>query len=264
MSVRTGTIAAGALHDQRRGLIGWVLAVAVVATMYTAFYPSIGAAKFSVMLDAMPEFAKVMGFDKILSASGYVGATVYSLLGAVLVLVCAISLGARLIAGDEEAGILELDFSAPVTRDRVFLERLAVLWLTVLMLVLSITTTLLILSSALDLGLEPAKLIAASTGLLLFGGAMGTVAFGVGAATGRRGIGIGVASSLAVVAYLFNYLSPLIDAPWMESFSPFSWYIGNDPLLYGFDGGGLALLAALAIVAGVGGWVPFRRRNLMV
>jgi len=182
----------------------------------------------------------------------------------VLVLVCAISLGARLIAGDEEAGILELDFSAPVTRDRVFLERLAVLWLTVLMLVLSITTTLLILSSALDLGLEPAKLIAASTGLLLFGGAMGTVAFGVGAATGRRGIGIGVASSLAVVAYLFNYLSPLIDAPWMESFSPFSWYIGNDPLLYGFDGGGLALLAALAIVAGVGGWVPFRRRNLMV
>jgi len=68
MSVRTGTIAAGALHDQRRGLIGWVLAVAVVATMYTAFYPSIGAAKFSVMLDAMPEVAKVMGFDKILSA----------------------------------------------------------------------------------------------------------------------------------------------------------------------------------------------------
>src|SRR5665647_2456338 len=82
MSVRTGTIAAGALHDQRRGLVGWVLAVAAVATMYTAFYPSIGAAKFEVMLDAMPEFAKVMGFDKILSASGYVGATVYSLLGA--------------------------------------------------------------------------------------------------------------------------------------------------------------------------------------
>src|SRR5665647_2875764 len=104
----------------------------------------------------------------------------------------------------------------------------------------------------------------ASTGLLVFGGALGTVAFGVGAATGRRGTGIGVASSLAVLAYLFNYLSSLVGAPWMESLSPFSWYIGNDPLINGFDGGGLALLAALAIVAGVGGWVPFRRRNLMV
>ena len=264
MNVRTGTIAAGVLHDQRRGLIGWVLAVAAVATMYTAFYPSIGAAKFEVILQAMPEFAKVMGFDKILSAPGYVGATVYSLLGAVLVLVCAISHGARLIAGEEEAGTLELDFSAPVTRDRVFLERLAVLWLTVLLLVLSITTVLLILSSALDLGLGVVNLIAASTGLLVFGGALGTVAFGVGAATGRRSIGIGVASSIAVVAYLFNYLSSLVNAPWMESLSPFSWYIGNDPLINGFDGGGLALLAALAIVAGVGGWVPFRRRNLMV
>ncbi len=264
MNARTGTVMGGALHDHRHGLVGWSIAVALAATMYTVFYPSIGVTKFEVMLDTMPAFARVMGFDAIVSASGYVGATVYSLLGALLVLVCAISLGARLIAGDEEAGTLELDFAAPVPRIRVYLERLAVLWLTVLVLVLSITTTLLILSVMLDLGLAPMKLVATSGGLLLFGGGLGTVAYAVGAATGRRSTGIAAASSLATVAYLFNYLSPLIDAPWMETCSPFSWYIGHEPLLNGFDPGGLALLAALAVVVGVAGWVPFRRRDLMV
>ena len=264
MSAKTGTVAAGVLHDQRRSLIGWSVAVGAVATMYTAFYPSIGAAKFEVMLEAMPELARAMGFDTIVSAAGYVGSTVYSLLGAILCLVCAVGLGARLIAGQEQDGTLELDFAAPVTRTRIYLERLGVLWLTVLILVTSITVVLLALSAGLDLGLAPVNLAAAGTGLLMFAGAFGTLAYGVGAATGRRAYGLATAAGLAVLSYLMSYLSPLLEVEWMDAVSPFSWYIGNDPLLNGFDWGGLGLLAALALVAGVDGLLHFRNRDLMV
>lgn len=260
----TGVVAGGVLRDTRRSLVGWTVAVAAVTTVYTVFYPTIGAAKFAVMLDAMPEFAEVMGLDAMVSGAGYVGATVYSLLGAVLTLVCAVSLGGRLVAGDEESGTLELEASAPVARGRVYLERLAVLWLTVLVLVVAISAVVLVLGPALDLGIDAVNVVAVGAGLLAFAGAVGTVAFGVGAATGRRGVALAVAGALAVVAYVLSYLSPLVDQPWMADVSPFSWYIGDDPLLTGFDWPGLGLLTMLAVVAAVVGWSGFRRRDLMV
>ena len=257
-------VAGGVLHDQRRSLMWWSLAVAAVTTMYTSFYPTIGAAKFEVMLDAMPAFARAMGFDAMISAAGYVNMTVFSLLGAILVLTCAIGAGARMIAGDEEAGVLELDLAAPVSRTRIYGERLAVLWLTVVLLVLSITATLLTLSAILDLGLAIANVAAAGISLAVFTGTLGTLAYGVGAATGRRAHGLGAASGLAVASYLFSYIGPLIDAPWMETVSPFSWYVGEKPIVNGFDWGGLALLAGLAVVAAVLGLWRFRRRDLSV
>ena len=242
MSGRTGVVAAGVLRDQRRSLVWWSLSVGAVATMYASFYPAIGATQLEVMIDAMPDFARAMGFDAMISAAGYLNMAVFSLLGAILTLTCAIGAGARLIAGDEEAGVLELDLAAPASRARIYAERLVVLWLTVGVLVLSITTVLLVLSAALDLGLVLANLAAAAVSLWVFAGTHGTVAYGVGAATGRRAHGLGAASGLAVTGYLFSYIGPLIDVPWMEIVSPFYWYVGNDPLLNGFDWGGLALL----------------------
>lgn len=264
MTARRGTVARGALRDTRRSLVGWTIAVAAVAALYTVFYPTIGAEKFEVMLDAIPDFAEFMGLDAIISGAGYVGATVYSLLGAILTLVCAIALGGRLIAGEEEDDTLELEVSAPVARGRVYSERLAVLWLTVLSLVVAITAVVLALNYGLDLEIEPANVAAVGLGLLVFGGGLGTVAFALGAATGRRGVALAVAGSIAVIAYVFSYLSPLVGQDWMADVSPFHWYIGREPLLNGFDWPGLGLLAALALVAAVLGWPAFRRRDVGV
>jgi ABC-2 type transport system permease protein len=260
-----GTVLTGVLRTRRRSLVLWAVAVSAVATLYTAFYPSIGGDKMAVMMQSMPpEFITAMGFDSISTAAGYVSSTVYSLLGAILTLVCAIGLGARLIAGDEEDGTLELELSAPVSRLQLYLERLAVLWVGVLVLVLALSAVLGVLSVLLELDLSPVNLLAAGTGLLLFGGALGTVAFATGAATGRRGTALGVSAAAAVVAYLLSYLGPLVDAPWMEDLSPFHWYIGGRPLSTGFDWSGLGLLAALALVAALGGAASFTRRDLMV
>lgn len=259
-----GTVAVGALRDLRRSIVGWSVAVAGVATLYTVFYPTIGASKFEVMLDAMPQFAEVMGLDAIVSAGGYIGTTVYQLLGCILTLVCALALGARLVAGQEEAGVLELDFAAPVSRARVYGERLAVLWLTVLVLVASISATVLLLDALLGLDLDRGNVGAVGLGLLAFVGALGTVAFAVGAATGRRAWAIGISATIAVVAYVLSYLAPLVDQPWMDTVSPFSWYAGEDPLLTGVDWPGLGLLAGLAVVAGLAGLVPYGRRDLHV
>jgi ABC-2 type transport system permease protein len=202
------------LKARRRPLTLWAVSIAAVAALYTAFYPSIGGDKIAVMLQSMPpELITAMGFDSITTAAGYASSTVYSLLGAILTLVCAIGLGAGLNAGQEEDRTLELELSAPVSRPQICLEHLAVLWATVLALTLAVTAVLGALSVLLDLGLSTVNLIAASTSLLLFGGTLGTVAYATGAATGRRATALAVAAAVAVTAYLLNYLGPLVEAP---------------------------------------------------
>lgn len=265
MTTSRGASLTGVLRDRRRSIAAWAVAVAGVTALYTAFYPSVGGEKLAVMMESMPPaLVEAMGLDGMATASGYVSATVYALLGAILVLVCAIGWGARLVAGDEEDGTLELELAAPVGRARVYGERLAAVWLVVAVLVAAMTVTLLVLSVLLDLGLSTPNLLAAGVSLLLFGGALGSVAFAVGAATGRRVVGLGAAAGLAVLGYVLGYLGPLVGAAWMERVSPYSWYLGGEPLTNGFDPTGAGLLATLAVVAAVLGAAVFRRRDLMV
>jgi ABC-2 type transport system permease protein len=263
---RPGTVAREVLRTSRRSIGLWALAVAGVSVLYTAFYPSIGGAKMEVMMESMPPgLIEAMGLQDMASAAGYVSSTVFSLLGAILTLVCAISVGARLVAGAEEDWVLELEMTGPVSRARVYTERLAVLWLTVLALTTSIVVVLLALTSALDMDVTLGGLLAAGLSLWVFGGAMGTLAFAVGAATGRRGPATTVAATVAALGYVLAYLAPMVDGgAWLARLSPYEWYIGNDPLVHGVDAAGLGLLLGLAVLALVGGLVPFRRRDLTV
>ena len=115
-----------------------------------------------------------------------------------------------------------------------------------------------------DLDVEVANVLAGSTGLLMLVLGFGTIGFAVGAATGRRAIGLGVAAGLAVLAFMFDAIGPTIDAAWMSAVSPFSWFLEDSPLLTGFDMQGLALLAVVPIVAAIGALLGFTRRDLMV
>jgi ABC-2 type transport system permease protein len=259
-------VARAVLQGQRRTLLLWGIAVAAVCSLYTSFYPSMGGgAEMEALIDSMPAgLVEALGYDQIGTAAGYLQSTVYGLLGPILLLVFAIGTGARLVAGQEEDGTLELELTAPVTRRQVFTERLGALWLDLVLLVGVVTVATVLLVVALDMDASLTNVLAGSVGLLLLVVAFGTIAFAVGTATGRRGVALGTAAGLAVVAYMLDAIGPTVDLAWMTAVSPFAWYVGGDPLIEGFDGAGLARLAVLTLVAVVAGWTAFRRRDLMV
>ncbi len=252
----------GLLRAGRVGLVWWTVAIAAVAGMYSAFYPAIGGMEIGGMLATFPdEVLSVFGWDALLSGPGYVNATVFSLVGAALTLVCAIGAGSRLIAGDDESGLLELELAAPVSRLSVYLQRLAVLWLTVLAPVLAIFVVVLVLNPILDIRIDATRLLVACLGLYLFTAAMGTVSFATGGLTGRRGRALAAGAGLAVVSYLLAYLGPLAKQQWMADISPYWWYSGKRPLMNGADLAGMGLLLALSVVALVAGALGFVRRD---
>lgn len=265
-TVPTMPVLRGVLANQRRTLVLWGIAVAAVCTIYTAFYPAMGGGEeMEALIAAMPDaLAEAMGYDQMGTAPGYLTSTVYGLLAPVLLLVFAIGTGARLLAGQEEDGTLELELASPTPRRQVYVERLAGLWLDIVILVTVVTVTTMGLVVALSMDVGADRMLAGSAGLLLLVLGFGTLSFAAGAATGRRSVALGTAAGLAVLAYMFNAIGPTVDQQWMASVSPFGWYLGGRPLFDGFDVAGLLQLAAMSAIAGVVGLLRFTQRDLMV
>lgn len=255
----------GVLREQRRSIALWAVAVGAVSAIYVSFYPSIGGAEMESLIENMPDsLVTALGYDRIGTPGGYITSTVYGLLGPVLLLVFAISTGARLIAGQEEDGTLELELTTRVSRHRVFAERLLALVVDVTVLVAVLTVVTWGVVVALDIDIALRNILAGSSGLLLLVLGFGVLALAAGAVTGRRVFALGLAAGLAVLSFILDAIGPTIDAGWMTAVSPFSWFLEAEPLVNGFDPGGLALLATIPAIAALVGFVIFGRRDLMV
>lgn len=253
------------LHDQRRALGWWALALAAISAMYLSFYPSMGGDAMDDLIAGLPDDVVVaLGYDRMGTAAGWITTTVYGLLGPVLLLVFAIAGGANLLAGEEEAGHLELELTMPIRRRRILVER----WVAqavgtaFLVGVITATTWVMILLLDLDVGLD--RLLAATVGLLLLIVGHGAVAYAIGAATGRRALALGIGAAVAVAGFMADALGPVVGWDWLSAISPFTWYLGNEPLANGFDGWGLAKLGVVPIVALAVAIVMFPRRDVMV
>jgi hypothetical protein len=116
------------LWDQRRGIVIWSLAIAAVGVMYAAFYPLMRNPEMEAVIDAYPpELLDALGFTDITSPAGYLGGTTYGLLGPILMIIFAGMFGTRAIAGEEEAGRMDVLLAHPVGRGRVVVHRAAAL-----------------------------------------------------------------------------------------------------------------------------------------
>ncbi|WP_370327678.1 ABC transporter permease subunit [Euzebya sp.] len=261
----TRPITSWVLSEQRRPLALWTLAVCAVAAMYISFYPSIGGAELDDLVANLPEgVVTALGYDQIGTAAGYLSSTVYGLLGPALLLVFAVQRGSGLVAGEEEAGTLELELTAPVGRGQVLLGRLAAIWIALAGLVTALVVVTLAFVPLLELDVRVGDVVATGAMLLLLVGAVATVTAAAGASTGRKGVAVGVGAGVAVLGFVLDAIGPTVDAGWMTAISPFSWYLAEEPLRNGFDPIGAALLAGLAVAAALVGLARYERRDLMV
>jgi ABC-2 type transport system permease protein len=261
-----GTVFSKTLRDQRRALAWWTLGFVGTVLLYSAFWPNIrdNAATLTEYVERMPEFMRnLIGDVDYGTPAGYVQSEVFSFLGPILLLVYAVGAGSRAIAGEEEAGSLDLLLSTPVRRFRVLLDKFWAMLAASGWLVAAMWLGLVAFGPAFDLrpGLE--GFTAASLNLFLLALAFGTIALATGAATGSKGLAVGVASGIALVTFILNTLAPSVD--WLEPYrvlSPFYYYSAGDPMLNGFDLGHAAVLGGISVVALAIALLAFERRDL--
>ena len=262
------SVFAKTLRDIRRSFAWWTLGLAGYVALIVAVWPTVKNNPALTKLhetypEALKAFVAFGGEFDFSTPAGYLGAEIFSLLAPLLLLVAAIGAGARAIAGEEERGTLDLLLSAPVSRQRLAVEKLGALVVEIVALGAVFWLALAIGSQATAMHLSLENLAAAVADAVLLAVAFGAIALLLGAATGRRGLATGLTAALAVAAYLLNSLSPLVHAlEHVRAASPFYHYVAGDPLRHGFAVDHALVLLAITAVSGLLAPLVFDRRNL--
>ncbi|WP_213454838.1 ABC transporter permease subunit [Rhizomonospora bruguierae] len=252
-------------RDDRRALAGWAAGVAAFTVIYTSFYRRFqGAAEMKQ--DALPKgMLDFLGIADMLSAAGYLQATVFSLIGPLLLLMCAITLTARTIARPEEDGGMELLLVNPVSRRAFAGQRLAATGTAVTAVAAVPWVLLMVIVPAVGMQIPLSRVSAAAFGLVALVWCFTGIAFLVGAATGGRGMVLAVTGAIALATYLANAVSGMAGAwGWLRWLSPFHYFIGTDPLHTGWHPAELLVLVAAGAATTVAGVVLFDRRDIGV
>lgn len=269
------------MRDRRRSTIWWSVGIALVSAVTAAFYPSLRDAA-GQGLSSSDTMSSVLGLGTGIDPStpvGFLWSFNYSNQLPWLLMALGIALGTASIAGDESEGTLEYLLAKPVTRTQIAMARFAGM-ITVLVIA-SIVNLVAVAAIMPFVELTDSVTVAAADGTTatspgatigdLFVGGLsamavglgsGAVAYLIGAATGRRGLALGVSSGFAVAGYVLYTLANVTgDLEALTWFSPWRWFIDDAMMVNGLTIDVLwpVLLAAISLLVG---WQLFLRRDL--
>ena len=256
------------LRDQRRSLIFWAVGTMLYVALNVAIFPSIrnSSSQLDTYVKSLPSVLRKLFIGSNLdlaSGTGFLNARLFSFVSPLIFLMFAVSVGARAIAGEEEGGTLELLLSQPVARRRVVGEKFGALVVGMAVLFAAHFTAMLVSDLALNMGISVVKMFEANISMTLLALAVGTLAFAVGAATGRRAASIAAGSVVGLLAYLINALAPLVDVlkPACRA-SLFFYYGGVTALRQGITAVGAGVLLAVTAACLAAAFLLFERRDL--
>lgn len=226
------------LAERWRSLLAWTLGTVALIVVMVLFFPSIedSGADFDAYVQSLPESLRdtlgVAGAS-LSSPVGYLMSQLYSNMYPLLILIMGFGAAAWAIAGAEDEGTLEMTLAAPLTRWSLAAGRFAGVAITTLVVTVVSTGALAALSPVANLqaGIPPWGLW--SAGLTMWAMVMlyTGLAFGVGAAFGRKALALGVASAVAVIGFLGQVFASLADPlEFLRTASPWYWFLGSDPL----------------------------------
>jgi ABC-2 type transport system permease protein len=220
------------IRDQRRALAGWGAGVAVMVLLIAALWPSVRDMFDEQLLAAFPEeMRRLFAIEQMVTGAGFLNVEIFSILMPALFIAYGIGRGARLVAGEEQDGTLEVVVVSPVTRTRILLDKAAGLAVGIVALGVVLLAAVMLGSFVVDMGIPVAHAAVGALAMVLIGVQHGVLALAVGAATGRRGLAIAVAATVAVAGYVLHVMGALVDEvePW-QPLSPFTQAVAEGPI----------------------------------
>ncbi|WP_227983659.1 ABC transporter permease subunit [Nocardia spumae] len=248
------TVYVKCLRDQRHGLLGWSVGIVALVLLESALWPSISRIPgLRQLMDNYPEaLRKLLGINDFFTGTGFLDTELYSIMLPILFLVFAVSRGARAIAGEEEAGTLEVLLVTRVTPMRLLLVQAMVLLTGLVLLGTVLFAAVIAFSAIFGMHIGVGAAATGSVAMVTLAAPFGGLALAVSAATGRRLVAVAVASVAAVAAYVLYAASKIVDAvhPWGR-WSPFEQALSSGPMGAGPRPGyvWLAVVAAFFVVA---------------
>ena len=263
----TAEVTRMALREQRRSLVGWVVGWVALTGLYVATWPSIreNADRYEQIFEDLPGPLRDAfgGASAYSTPEGYLTVEVLSVTGPLLVVLLAVLVGARGIAGAEDDGTLDLLLAQPVSRRRVVVEQALTLVASLAVVLAAFAAAVLVVGPLVDLGLPVSRVAGACVLLGLVGLDFGALALLLGAATGRVGVARAAPAVTAVLLYTVHALRTSVslfdDLSWA---SPFSVLLDADPLARPLGAGAVLHLLLPAVALLLLALAAFDRRDV--
>ena len=262
-----GTVFRYTVRRFRGQILGWGVALALLAMLIVAVYGSFGEQQeqLEALIDAYPpEFTAFFGdLSSFATPEGFVSVEFFSYMPLVLG-VFAVLAGSGLLVSDEEQGTLDLIMAHPVSRTALFFGRLlAFVVATVVILAivwLGFAVSLSWSSMEIGLGRIWLPLLSLLAEMLLFG----TLALLLSVVLPSRRLAATTAGLVLVASFFITGLAELNeDLEAVAELSPLNYYQTQDAF-QGLNGTWLAGLLIAAVVFTVLAWWRFERRDIRV
>ncbi len=165
------------------------------------------------------------------------------------------------IAGEENDGTLQTLLSHPVSRTKVYVQKL--LASTIILLIVSLAMFLGIVIGAALIG-EPVSAWSVFQGSImqwLVALAYSMVGYMLGAVTGRRGLSGALAGSFAFVSYMISSLVNTVEALKIVNYaSPFRYFNNPRVMEHGIALNNVLILVVACTAMAYLGWFMFKKR----
>lgn len=225
-------VLAKTLRDQRRSVASWGGGIVATIAIMAALWPSVRDMFDDEMLADFPEaMQRLFDLETMRTGSGFFNVELFSIVLPVVFIAYGVGRGSRFVAGEEQDGTLEVVIVGPVSRTRIAADKAIGLAIGIAALGAASFLAIVLVSAVVGMAIPVAHAAIGALAMVLLGVQHGWLALAVGAATGRRGLAVGVASVAAVSGYLLHVLGALVDAvaPW-QPLSPFTQAIGAGPV----------------------------------
>ncbi len=256
------------LRFRRNAIIGWAIGLTFLPAIYVGIYPQFEAelAGMQAILDLEIYQAMGMNFGTF---EDWIASTVINIVP-ILVAIYAVMDGTGTLAGEEEAGKLELIIALPIPRWQIVTVKAIAhgiaLFLILLLVAISTTIVFLAIESQVETNLVATDILWSLLYTWPIVMAFGMIGLFLGAFAPRRRIAALIATVIVVVSYFGSNLSAQVST--LESIQPFFLFHYLDSTAGLFETGPQAsdvlILLGIALVAFVWAIVFFQLRDITV
>jgi ABC-2 type transport system permease protein len=257
------------MRKRRNAIIGWGVGMAIYVAYILILYPSIGDAYGDIIsnLGDNPLFQMFGDFANMTTFSGFFSLYVADYLPLILAIYAIIN-GTGTLAGEEEAGTLEL--SQPLARWQIVIVKTMAMMLAMLLILLATLLVTVITFVTMEEQIGPTDVTIGDLAVLILYAWPVVIIFMLlglflGAFLPNRRLAAMVVTVFLIISFIGDNLASVSDT--LEVFRPlfpFTYYNGNEIFAEGVPLGDLlALLGANAVLLLLA-VVSFQRRNITV
>jgi ABC-2 type transport system permease protein len=252
------------LYDKRWVVLAWCLAAFLMNLVIVLIFPDFKNPQLVEALKSLPDSLEAFaGSLDIGTIDKYLDSQVFFNNGSFIFWILGISLGVNLLSTDEDNGTLETTLSTKISRSRLYIEKFIAMALIFAAVNVAATLGIYLALQFINESVSILRLGQATLMLFMFTLLLGAFSFGVGAATGKKNLSIGIPTLTLVTMFLVSAFAISVD--WMKNWDKGTWnyyYSNGQTVLNGINYYHFLVLAVSIVMFFVIGILFFNKRDI--